>query len=120
MQRLFSLDIDECAGENVDCEDGKYCANNPGSYSCVDCDKPCSKCSEPGTEKCTACNSGFELTEKGCEGTFSCCLKLREILLTFVTFYVCARIYTIYSMQTTNYPVQLSTRYGKMVRFKRV
>ena len=69
-QDPFSLDIDECADENTKCEDGKYCANNPGSFACVNCDQPCSQCSGPGTEKCTACSSGFQLTEKGCEGLY--------------------------------------------------
>ena len=65
---LFFLDIDECADENTECEDGKYCANNAGSFACLTCDQPCTQCSGPGTEKCTACSSGFQLTEKGCEG----------------------------------------------------
>ena len=65
---LFSLDIDECADENTKCDEGKYCANSPGSFACMDCDKACSQCLEAGPEKCTACNSGFQLTDKGCEG----------------------------------------------------
>lgn len=69
---MFSLslfiDIDECAIGDVNCEDGKYCANTPGSYECTDCDKACSQCSGPGTEKCSACNSGYEMRDKGCEG----------------------------------------------------
>ena len=64
----FLVDIDECADENTHCDDGKYCSNNPGSFACVDCNKACSLCSDPGTEKCSACNAGFQLTDKGCEG----------------------------------------------------
>lgn len=64
----LSLDVDECGDGNVTCEDGKYCSNNPGSYACLECDKACSQCTSSGTEKCSACNSGFELTNNGCEG----------------------------------------------------
>jgi hypothetical protein len=65
---LFPIDIDECADENTKCDDGKYCGNSPGSFACLECDKACSQCSGPGPENCTACNSGFESTDKGCEG----------------------------------------------------
>ncbi|CAB4040571.1 Cysteine-rich with EGF-like domain 2, partial [Paramuricea clavata] len=65
-------DIDECADESTTCEDGKYCDNNPGSFACLDCDKACSHCSSAGTEKCSACNAGFQLTDKGCEDIDEC------------------------------------------------
>ncbi|XP_028407866.1 cysteine-rich with EGF-like domain protein 2-B isoform X2 [Dendronephthya gigantea] len=87
-------DDDECSDGKVTCEDGKYCSNNPGSYACLECDKACSQCAGPGTEKCSACNSGFELTDKGCEDVDECkntklCPGENEHCKNMAGFYSC-------------------------------
>ena len=47
------------------------------------CHKSCTKCSGPGSEKCTECSSGYKMTEQGCEGT----LLTSTLFLVKVTFF---------------------------------
>ena len=71
------VDIDECnnAENRTPCEDGKYCSNNPGYYSCKKCHDACDNgtCTGQDPSDCTGdtCAEGFQLIKslpgKGCE-----------------------------------------------------
>jgi hypothetical protein len=56
-------DVNECAGDEVTCEPGKFCDNTPGSFGCTDCDRSClpgKGCTGPTNDDCVECNDGYD------------------------------------------------------------
>ena len=68
------VDIDECEDDSK-CEEGKFCINKKGSYTCNECDPACSGgCTGTGRLSCTECNTGWKTIDDGvgCEDINEC------------------------------------------------
>ncbi|XP_068163310.1 cysteine-rich with EGF-like domain protein 2 [Antennarius striatus] len=66
------VDVDECSKETPPCQEGQYCLNTEGSYSCNACDKACSSCTASGPDGCQVCAGGYEDTEGTCTDIDEC------------------------------------------------
>ncbi|KAM7295131.1 hypothetical protein ISCGN_024636 [Ixodes scapularis] len=63
------LDVDECVeAETPLCGKNTFCANNEGSYKCMDCDFSCNGCTGDGPDMCVTCAEGYVLKDKVCVG----------------------------------------------------
>lgn len=67
------FDINECIDTETCPETNKFCVNNEGSYSCLDCDKSCIGCDGDGPDMCEKCADGYELREGICAGELLLC-----------------------------------------------
>ncbi len=69
---MWFLDVDECKQAHI-CSNGKFCVNNEGSYSCLNCDNACKTCTSNGNQNCIDCNEGFEKnSENSCIDVNEC------------------------------------------------
>jgi len=64
------FDINECIDPDT-CKDtrtekNRFCVNNEGSYSCLQCDKSCDGCDGDGPDMCEKCADGYELRDGMC------------------------------------------------------
>ncbi|KAM8979662.1 protein disulfide isomerase CRELD2 [Sarcophilus harrisii] len=67
-------DVNECAAETPACDEGFYCLNNNGSYSCKECDPSCSGCEGEGPEHCINCTAGYAQEDGACRDVDECSL----------------------------------------------
>ncbi|XP_059178277.1 cysteine-rich with EGF-like domain protein 2-A [Physella acuta] len=64
-EELGCLDVNECSEDP--CDEGQFCTNTQGSFTCFTCDAACLACTGSGADKCIECNTGFtrdETTQK--------------------------------------------------------
>ncbi|XP_007502584.1 protein disulfide isomerase CRELD2 isoform X2 [Monodelphis domestica] len=66
------VDVDECAAEAPACEEGFYCLNNNGSFSCQACDASCAGCVGEGPEHCKSCTAGYAQEAGACRDIDEC------------------------------------------------
>ncbi|KAF1744760.1 hypothetical protein MXB_5464 [Myxobolus squamalis] len=60
------IDINECVEYPNICQQGKYCLNKKGSYSCKNCDEACHICFGPGPHSCLSCSQGHTFIKRVC------------------------------------------------------
>ncbi|CAO1347213.1 unnamed protein product [Diamesa hyperborea] len=64
---LGCVDIDECTTKTTPaCPKSKFCVNNEGSFTCLECDKSCNGCDGDGPDLCEKCAEGFDLRDGLC------------------------------------------------------
>ncbi|XP_043824512.1 protein disulfide isomerase CRELD2 isoform X2 [Dromiciops gliroides] len=89
-------DVDECAAETPACDEGFYCLNNNGSFSCKECDSSCSGCVGEGPGHCINCTAGYAQEDGACRDVDECslpekvCLQEHQKCFNTPGSYVCA------------------------------
>ncbi|XP_043212562.1 cysteine-rich with EGF-like domain protein 2 isoform X3 [Amphibalanus amphitrite] len=58
-------DINECLKPDT-CRTNQLCINDPGKYTCMDCDRACATCHGDGPDMCHECATGYVKKGKLC------------------------------------------------------
>ncbi|XP_040079161.1 cysteine-rich with EGF-like domain protein 2 isoform X1 [Ixodes scapularis] len=81
------LDVDECVeAETPLCGKNTFCANNEGSYKCMDCDFSCNGCTGDGPDMCVTCAEGYVLKDKVCVDESVKWRELHVVLARYATY----------------------------------